>query len=146
MATKTFENVRRLLAARLEQMTEIGEGSPQGVGVDHIELERVGKNAPVADIADTLASDAEWERLRRDDTPARETCARILTIKEACSKALGTGISEELAWTDLEIPRVSARPFRVRFSRFSRRNLYAISGVADERAFAAAAVFERQSS
>ena len=142
MSEQSLAALRTALDERLEMLAEIGESDPQGIGVDHVELRRIGENTGVEELAARICTSEEWERLQRPDRSDRQTCARALTTKEACAKALGTGISEELEWQELEISRLSDRPFRVQCGRHSDRKLYASSGLEEGLAFAVAATFE----
>lgn len=134
--------LRQQLEERLSALADIDESEPNGVGVDHIELERIGEHTEVEKIAKTICTPDELERMERPDRSERERVARALSVKEACAKALGTGFSEQLDWTDLEIPRVSSRPFRVHCDRRFDAKIYAASAVSDGRAIAVAATFE----
>lgn len=131
------------LDTAIQALDHLGEGEPDGLGVDHLPVDRVGEHAGIDDVVDRITSDEEWSRLDRPDYDDREIAARVFTVKEAASKALGTGISGELSWTSLTVPRLAERPFRVQCDRYDELRIYAASALADATAVAAAAIFPK---
>lgn len=75
-----------------------------GIGSDLCELERVAEG--IADrgksMINRLFTTAEQWRASAAREPA-VVFATCFVAKEACSKALGTGITERVRWTDIEV-------------------------------------------
>lgn len=138
-----FEDLDAALDSALQALDHLGEGEPDGLGIDHIEVGRIGEHAPVDDVVERITSEKEWDRLERPDYETAQIAARILSVKEACAKALGTGISGNLAWEDLAVPRLAERPFRVQCDRYGDLRLYAASALVDGIAVSAAATFPK---
>jgi len=137
------EDLAAALDSALQALDHLGEGEPDGLGIDHIEVDRLGDGAPVEDVVDRIASEKEWDRLERPDFETSEIAARILSVKEACAKALGTGISGGLGWEHLAVPRLAERPFRVQCDRYGDLRLYAASALVSGVAVSAAATFPK---
>jgi phosphopantetheinyl transferase (holo-ACP synthase) len=117
--------------ATLDQLVETvgaSAGPPDGIGVDHLPLRRLGRNAPVADTFATVTTPDERRRLLAG--PLRdvdEICARTFAIKEAAAKALGGGPTGQLDWRDLRLPTLGARPLVVDAPTLPDRRLHAAS-------------------
>lgn len=73
-----------------------------GVGLDLVEVARFER--PPARVRERLFTDAERRYCDRQAHPATHFAARF-AAKEAVLKALGTGWSGGIAWTDVEIVR-----------------------------------------
>jgi holo-[acyl-carrier protein] synthase len=80
-----------------------------GIGIDVIEVERIEE--AVAEFGDRflerIFTASEREYCSRQKRPELHYAARW-AAKEAVSKALGTGIGAELAWTDVEVLRAAS--------------------------------------
>lgn len=76
----------------------------KGIGTDIIEIERVKKSIEKygPKFLDKLFTKKEQEYCLRFKESERQFAGRF-AAKEACLKALGTGLSESISWTDLEI-------------------------------------------
>jgi len=131
------------LDSALRELDHLGEGEPDGLGIDHVSADRFGENSSVETVVERIATEREWDRLERPDYEDRQIAARLFSVKEAASKALGTGISEELSWTDLAVPRLAERPFRVQCERYDDLRIYAASLLVRGTAVAAAATFPK---
>ena len=77
-----------------------------GIGIDVIEIERI--EAAIAEFGDhflaRIFTPAERQYCGGQSRPVIHFAARW-AAKEAVSKALGTGIGENLRWTDVEVLR-----------------------------------------
>lgn len=75
-----------------------------GVGTDIIEVERIAASIERQGqrFLDRLFTPNEQEYCQRHRESARHYAGRF-AAKEAIVKAFGTGISQEITWTDLEI-------------------------------------------
>lgn len=84
-----------------------------GIGSDLIDIRRVAR---VLDrygerFLNRLYTPTEQARARRRPDKAAETLAKRFAAKEACSKALGTGISRGVYWRDMGVANLaSGRP------------------------------------
>jgi holo-[acyl-carrier protein] synthase len=76
-----------------------------GIGVDIVQIKRVrevlDRNGDA--FLRRVLTEREWEQLRQRRSRIAETVAGRFSAKEACSKALGTGIGEALSFHDMEI-------------------------------------------
>lgn len=76
-----------------------------GIGVDIVQVKRVqevlSRNGEA--FLHRILTPREVERLRHRKRRIAETVAGRFSAKEACSKALGTGIGEALSFHDMEI-------------------------------------------
>lgn len=83
-----------------------------GIGSDICEVERVAD--AVVDrgktLIDRLFTPAEQARAAGAPEPA-VIYATCFATKEACSKALGTGITERVRWTDIEVLVAAGCPY-----------------------------------
>lgn len=83
-----------------------------GIGSDLCELERIAD--AVVDRGKTLINrlftPAEQARATAASEPAA-VYATCFATKEACGKALGTGITERVQWTDIEVLVADGRPY-----------------------------------
>jgi holo-[acyl-carrier protein] synthase len=103
-----------------------------GVGVDIIEIGRIEKILENNGDTFLLRLLTKRELLLLNDRGARraEYVAGRFSAKEACSKALGTGIGEKLSFQDIELFHdESGRPYAV----LSQRSLNAIGLPRDTR-------------
>jgi len=80
-----------------------------GVGIDHVEIERVRAllERKPRRAAERLFTQHERERCEGRTRPAECFAARF-AAKEAFVKALGTGLTDGISWTDIEV-RVSEK-------------------------------------
>ena len=78
-----------------------------GLGIDVVEIDRIADALErIGDAFEKrIFTDAEREYCRRQKRPATHFAARF-AAKEAVAKALGTGIGENAAWTELEVCRL----------------------------------------
>jgi holo-[acyl-carrier protein] synthase len=118
-----------------------------GIGTDLVEVDRIQR---ILDrhgdrLARRVLSPNELEQWSRSHCPARYLAKRFAT-KEACAKALGTGIAGGLRWQDIETEHDAAgRPW-LRFHGEAQRlcERRGVSGshlsVSDERQYAIAFV------
>jgi holo-[acyl-carrier protein] synthase len=79
-----------------------------GIGVDVVEIERIGSLLEQYDqrFAEKVFTEAESKYCDAQRDPRPHYAARF-AAKEAVAKAFGTGIGEHLNWTDMEILRDS---------------------------------------
>jgi len=77
-------------------------GSIAGVGIDLVDVARFER--PSARLVDRVFTPAERRYCERQAHPATHYAARF-AAKEGVLKALGTGWSGGIAWTDVEIVR-----------------------------------------
>lgn len=79
-----------------------------GIGNDIINIQRIGKvlNLYGKRFTNRIFTEAERKKseLRKDK---ESSYAKLFAAKEACSKALNTGISEGIRWKDLEVISLS---------------------------------------
>ncbi len=77
-----------------------------GLGMDLADIDRVRKALEKLGepFALRICTPAEWAYCRTRPDPVPSLAARF-AAKEAASKALGTGIGEKCAWTDIEVVR-----------------------------------------
>lgn len=73
----------------------------RGIGLDMIEIERIGRAVAQGRFRERVFSPAERDRLDRRGWRA-ETSAGRFAAKEAAAKALGTGIGK-VRWVDIEV-------------------------------------------
>ena len=131
----------RALRSAFEALDHLGEGEPDGIGVDHLELDALGTSEALERTVEETTSEEEWERLERPDFSTPEILGRARTAKRAAAKALGVRIPEDLEWTELTVPRLAERPFRVRYDRYGETRIYVASILVEGTALAAAARF-----
>jgi holo-[acyl-carrier protein] synthase len=96
-----------------------------GIGIDIIEIVRIEKLLEKNGEAfiRRLFTDRELQLMNSQGARRAEYVAGRFSAKEACSKALGTGIGEKLSFHDIEVfYEGSGRPFAV----VSERSLNAI--------------------
>ncbi|PGH24326.1 holo-ACP synthase [Fusobacterium animalis] len=72
-----------------------------GIGNDIIEIERIEKAISKEGFKDKIYTQRELENIKKRGNRA-ETYAGVFSVKEAISKAIGTGV-REFSLTDLEI-------------------------------------------
>ncbi|MGY4172653.1 holo-ACP synthase [Bradyrhizobium sp. USDA 4529] len=82
-----------------------------GIGSDFCEIERIADAVAMRGktLLDRLFTPSEQARATAAPEPAAVYAACFAT-KEACSKALGTGITERVRWTDIEVLVAAGRP------------------------------------
>ncbi|CAL4320891.1 Holo-[acyl-carrier-protein] synthase [Buchnera aphidicola (Thelaxes suberi)] len=75
-----------------------------GIGIDIIEIKRMKKLFLIhkEKIAKKILSKNEWKRYLHHSSPINFLC-KSFNGKEAASKALGTGIRNNIHWKDFEI-------------------------------------------
>lgn len=80
------------------------DNSPQGLGTDIIEIERVRQSIDRhgQHFLNRLFTQAEQDYCYKYKDPVPHFAGRF-AAKEALAKALGTGFGSELSWHDLEI-------------------------------------------
>lgn len=95
-----------------------------GLGSDLVNVERIQRslNGLGKRWVNKILVPAELERARAWDDAIY--VAKLFAAKEACSKALGTGMAEGVHWHDIEI----VLPNKVMFSNAALRRLKSISG------------------
>jgi holo-[acyl-carrier protein] synthase len=83
-----------------------------GIGSDLCDIRRIGKSIERFGDRFTHRIFTEGERARSDCRAARvPSYARRFAAKEACSKALGTGLRQGVFWRDMEVVNLaSGRP------------------------------------
>ena len=83
-----------------------------GIGSDLCDIRRIGKSIERFGERFTHRIFTPGERARSDRRAARAASyARRFAAKEACSKALGTGLREGVFWRDMEVVNLrSGRP------------------------------------
>ena len=83
-----------------------------GIGSDLCDIRRIGKSIERFGDRFTHRIFTEGERARSDRRAARvPSYARRFAAKEACSKALGTGLRQGVFWRDMEVVNLaSGRP------------------------------------
>ncbi|HET6872072.1 MAG TPA: holo-ACP synthase, partial [Sporolactobacillaceae bacterium] len=75
-----------------------------GIGMDMIELDRIKKAMENLRFVQRILTPAELEKFRSLNKSRQvEFLAGRFAGKEACSKALGTGIGTHLSWQDMSI-------------------------------------------
>lgn len=101
----------------------------RGIGVDIIEVERMGR------LLDRHGARAEDRLFTASERSRCRGCARIpqcyaarFAAKEAVLKALGTGLSGGISWTDLEVESPGDGPPSVRLRGAARERLRAVAG------------------
>jgi len=88
-----------------------------GLGIDLVEIERIAKaleKYPDRFIFYIL-TEQEQEYCRQYKDAAPEIAARF-AAKEALSKALGTGITKDIRWLDIEVIKDPEGPPRIRLN------------------------------
>lgn len=84
-----------------------------GIGSDLIDIRRVARvlERHGDRFLNRLYTPTEQARARRRPDKAADTLAKRFAAKEACSKALGTGISRGVYWRDMGVANLaSGRP------------------------------------
>lgn len=81
-----------------------------GIGIDVVEVERVARMARRygSTLLEKLFSQGERDHLALHP-PSSESLAGRIAAKEATFKALGTGWSQGLSWTEVELLRATPR-------------------------------------
>jgi len=73
-----------------------------GIGVDLVKIDRIDKAGKHEGFLERLFTDREREYCSRQKFPAQHYAARF-AAKEAVLKAIGTGWSAGVKWTDMEV-------------------------------------------
>jgi holo-[acyl-carrier protein] synthase len=73
-----------------------------GIGVDIVKIDRIDKAGKHEGFLERLFTDREREYCSRQKFPAQHYAARF-AAKEAVLKAIGTGWSAGIKWTDMEV-------------------------------------------
>jgi holo-[acyl-carrier protein] synthase len=101
-----------------------------GIGTDACEIDRIA--ASLEKYGDRflrkIYTDGEIAYCRRKRDPAPSLAARF-AAKEAASKALGTGMSRGVFWTDIEVVRGQGGPPALVFHGGAARRFAAIGGL-----------------
>jgi len=95
-----------------------------GLGIDLVEIERIARSVERHPdrFVSYILTEKEQEYCRQYKDPAPEIAARF-AAKEAFSKALGTGITKDIRWLDIEVIKDPEGPPRIQ-----------LKGVAQEKA------------
>lgn len=91
----------------------------KGIGTDLVEIARFQRSLDQHGdrLASRILTDSEFEEFKSNARPA-EYLAKRFSVKEAVSKALGTGISKGLSWQDIELKhRDSGQPYVVLYRK-----------------------------
>jgi holo-[acyl-carrier protein] synthase len=100
-----------------------------GIGTDACEIDRIA--ASLEKYGDRflkkIYTDGEIAYCRRKRDPAPSLAARF-AAKEAASKALGTGLSRGVFWTDIEVVRGQGGPPTIVFHGGAAARFAAIGG------------------
>ena len=103
-----------------------------GIGVDHIEIERVKKVSAKFPrrFSARIFTEGERNYIKTRANPYESMASRF-AAKEACMKALGTGLSMGITWKDIAVERSGGPPrlhlsgqARTIFDRMGGKNLY----------------------
>jgi holo-[acyl-carrier protein] synthase len=73
-----------------------------GIGIDLVKIDRIDKAGTHEGFLERLFTDREREYCTRQKFPAQHFAARF-AAKEAVLKAIGTGWSAGIKWTDMEV-------------------------------------------
>lgn len=128
------------LSAALEPLPP-ASAAPPSPGVDHLPIARIGRHVPADRLLDRLASPDERATLfgaTHPSNPPPAAVARLMAAKEACAKALTTGIAGELSWHDLHLTALSRRATPVACPRYPDHDLHVASTLVDGYALAVA--------
>jgi len=85
----------------------------KGVGTDLVEVARLQRSIDQRgdDLAKRILTESEFNAYQASSRPAVYLAKRF-AVKEAVSKALGTGISKGVRWQDIELARLdSGQPY-----------------------------------
>lgn len=88
----------------------------KGIGTDIIEIDRINKVNKKDKLAQRILSDEEYSKYCNlaDDGRKNEFLAGRFAVKEAYSKALGSGIGSSISFKDINcVNDVSGRPYLV---------------------------------
>lgn len=98
----------------------------QGIGLDIIEIERIGQllERNESSFIKRIFTEKEQERIPLNGRRRIEYIAGRFAAKEAFAKALGTGIGESVRWHDIEILVLACgKPYINYSNRISENNL-----------------------
>jgi holo-[acyl-carrier protein] synthase len=78
-----------------------------GIGTDMLEIERIAQSIErFGDrFLERIFTPGEIDYCRRKQKKSAESFAARFAAKEACAKALGTGISNGVTWLEMEVTR-----------------------------------------
>lgn len=140
-STRSLDELDDALRDALEALDHLGEGEPDEIGIDHVELDGLERNDSLAELVEHWTVSEEWDRLERPDFSTRELLGRILSVKRATARALDAQRRPDFDWSRFTLPRIAERPFRIRLDRRNAPRVYAASTLVDGVAIAAAARF-----
>src|ERR687894_2559971 len=104
-----------------------------GIGSDLCDIRRIEKSLERFGDRFTHRIYTEGERARSDGRAARApSYARRFAAKEACSKALGTGMSEGVFWRDMEVVNLAGGQPTLRLSGGALERLRAMTQAGHE--------------
>ncbi|MDX1452104.1 MAG: holo-ACP synthase [Oleiphilaceae bacterium] len=95
----------------------------KGVGTDLVEVARIKRSIEERgdSMAERILSEREMEAYRDASKPA-DFLAKRFAVKEAVSKALGTGFSHGVTWKDIELDHHdTGQPFAILHGRAQER-------------------------
>ena len=99
-----------------------------GIGSDLCDIRRIARALERFGERFTYRVFTEGERARSDRRKARpESYARRFAAKEACAKALGTGLSRGVFWRDMEVVNRPGGQPTMRLSGGARARLQAMT-------------------
>lgn len=99
-----------------------------GIGVDLIHIDKIERLKP--EVREKVFTKAELEYSERSPKHCLERLAARFAVKEAVLKALGTGWTGQMLWTDIEvISEISGAP-KIRLSG-EVQNIFLQSGAKD---------------
>lgn len=100
-----------------------------GVGTDFCEVERIGEaiSRRGSTFLDRLFTPAEQRAASRRRDPVAFYAGRF-AAKEACAKALGTGITDVVRWTDIEILSARSHQPTIEMTGGAARRLSRLTG------------------
>lgn len=79
-------------------------GTILGIGTDIVNIDRIKKSLEKWDEGFLSRLFTDGERAVCDDRKNRAACyAKRFAAKEACAKALGTGVAKGIRWIDMEV-------------------------------------------
>ncbi len=100
-----------------------------GVGADLCEIERIAEaiDHRGASFLDRVFTEAEQRMASGRRDPTLFYAGRF-AAKEACAKALGTGITDRVRWTDIEVLSTRSRQPFITLTKGAARRLTRLAG------------------
>ena len=98
-----------------------------GIGMDLIEIARVGRAMRNDRFLDRIYTGGERERIAAKGAAGIKTAAGYLAAKEAAAKALGTGFKDFMPWDVEVVAEESGRP-SIRLHRGAAARMEALGG------------------